>query len=193
LKILGAFKVKPDLDWQKKLVIQVEEIPEGGRTLDVTIEQDWFSEIIEKNLFWPAEHIPVSVKIERQLKNVLVKGTLRTAYGFMCSRCGEETRTENSLELYRIYGLLPNRAGSLEDENREQESLEFSYYEGSEIKLEEFLRESLAFHFPMAPLCKADCKGLCPVCGTNLNMETCTCDRNKTDPRWSALKEIKIS
>jgi uncharacterized protein len=43
----------------------------------------------------------------------------------------------------------------------------------------------------MKPLCREDCQGLCPVCGTNLNNGTCTCKREWEDPRLAALKKLK--
>ena len=43
----------------------------------------------------------------------------------------------------------------------------------------------------MKPLCADDCKGLCPVCGKNLNRETCDCNRTWDDPRMAALRELR--
>jgi uncharacterized protein len=39
--------------------------------------------------------------------------------------------------------------------------------------------------------CRADCKGLCPQCGKNLNQEQCSCSREVEDPRWAALKDVR--
>jgi len=40
-------------------------------------------------------------------------------------------------------------------------------------------------------LCRSDCKGLCPHCGRNLNVESCDCAASVTDPRWSALGDLR--
>ena len=48
----------------------------------------------------------------------------------------------------------------------------------------------LCFEFPMAPLCREDCKGLCPVCGCDLNVDSCTCDIRTVDPRLAVLKDL---
>ena len=42
----------------------------------------------------------------------------------------------------------------------------------------------------MEILCAEDCKGLCPICGANLNIEECGCERDETDPRWAPLNEL---
>ena len=42
----------------------------------------------------------------------------------------------------------------------------------------------------LSELCKSDCKGLCPVCGQNLNEGTCTCNTFVPDPRLAALESL---
>ena len=60
-------------------------------------------------------------------------------------------------------------------------------FDGEVIELEPLLREQFVLSLPYAPLCREDCKGLCPTCGTNLNESTCNCTPSKTDSRWDAL------
>ncbi|MCI0532052.1 MAG: DUF177 domain-containing protein, partial [candidate division Zixibacteria bacterium] len=52
------------------------------------------------------------------------------------------------------------------------------------------VREAMILILPIKPLCKEDCKGLCQLCGTNLNEKTCKCVKETADPRWSRLKEL---
>jgi uncharacterized protein len=65
-------------------------------------------------------------------------------------------------------------------------------YSGKVIDLDPIVREQIALALPGYPVCKDDCKGLCPVCGTNLNDRECGCDRHVPDPRWAGLKNIKL-
>jgi uncharacterized protein len=65
-------------------------------------------------------------------------------------------------------------------------------YSGKEIDLDPILREQLLLALPHYPVCKDDCKGLCPVCGANLNDRECGCDRHVPDPRWAGLKNVKL-
>ena len=65
-------------------------------------------------------------------------------------------------------------------------------YTGKEIDLDPILREQLLLALPGYPVCKDDCKGLCPVCGANLNDRDCGCDRHVPDPRWAGLKNVKL-
>ncbi len=65
-------------------------------------------------------------------------------------------------------------------------------YTGKVIDLDPLVREQLVLSLPAYPVCREDCKGLCPVCGTNLNERECGCDRHVPDPRWAGLKDIKL-
>jgi uncharacterized protein len=55
------------------------------------------------------------------------------------------------------------------------------------------MQEQFYLSLPMKPLCAEDCKGLCPVCGTNLNRGTCQCQRSWDDPRFAALKNLRAN
>ena len=54
------------------------------------------------------------------------------------------------------------------------------------VDLTEDIRESMILAFPSYPVCQESCKGLCPQCGTNLNVGTCDC-KPPADVRWGAL------
>jgi len=62
-------------------------------------------------------------------------------------------------------------------------------YEGKVIDLDPVLREQILLALPNYPVCREGCKGLCTVCGTNLNEKECGCDRHVPDPRWAGLKD----
>ena len=58
------------------------------------------------------------------------------------------------------------------------------------IDLAPVLREYILLEIPISPLCRTDCKGLCPVCGNNLNESTCSHDDDSGDPRLASLKKL---
>lgn len=78
-------------------------------------------------------------------------------------------------------------AGSFDPRDAEEE-----VYAGRVIDLDPLLREQLVLSLPAYPVCREDCKGLCPVCGANLNERECGCDRHVPDPRWAGLKKFKL-
>ena len=61
--------------------------------------------------------------------------------------------------------------------------------EDGQIDLEPLLREYALLEFPISPVCKPDCKGLCPVCGENLNKTDCG-HRPQADSPFAALKDL---
>jgi uncharacterized protein len=117
-------------------------------------------------------------------------GTVRTELELPCSRCLEPFRFPVDGEFDLRY--LPQPEAS-PDEEREvaEEDLETSFYRNEEIDLNELLREQFYLALPMKPLCRDECKGLCPQCGTNLNAGTCDCGPAWEDPRLAALKQLK--
>ena len=65
-----------------------------------------------------------------------------------------------------------------------------TFYRDDEIDLGELMREQFYLALPMKPLCRPDCKGLCPQCGTSLNTDTCQCEPRWEDPRLAGLKAL---
>ena len=59
------------------------------------------------------------------------------------------------------------------------------------IDISEAVRQYTEMAAEMQPLCRPDCPGICPVCGTDLNIVDCQCDRTPVDPRWEALVALK--
>src|SRR3972149_1229351 len=72
------------------------------------------------------------------------------------------------------------------------EDIDFETYKGDEIDLGGYLRELIAMSLPIKVLCGEGCKGLCPNCGVNLNLEECFCKDNWVDPRFAVLRNLKV-
>jgi len=68
---------------------------------------------------------------------------------------------------------------------------EIGYYEDGRLAVEDVLREQVLLSLPARALCRQDCKGICPRCGKHRNAEVCACDTSQTDPRWTALADLR--
>jgi uncharacterized metal-binding protein YceD (DUF177 family) len=85
-------------------------------------------------------------------------------------------------------------AAGAEDSEKElgaeltDDDLDLYGYDGEEIDLTPLFRDQVVLAVPFAPLCSEDCKGLCPQCGADRNLETCDC-KPPVDPRWAALQQ----
>jgi uncharacterized protein len=107
-----------------------------------------------------------------------------------CARCVEpvEHALERSFDLlYRPIGVDANGA----ERAISTSETEIGYYNGDGLVLEDVLREQVLLSLPEKTLCRADCKGLCPGCGRNLNTEQCSCESTEADTRWNALSDLR--
>lgn len=111
---------------------------------------------------------------------LLLEAELTARVHRTCGRCLKEFDADTRAEV--IEKFYP--AGT---ENIEKDAF---VYDSDVIDITEPLRESLLLAEPIQALCKDDCKGLCPVCGADLNSGDCGCDRFSVDPRLAALKQF---
>jgi uncharacterized protein len=117
-------------------------------------------------------------------------GLVQTTLELPCSRCLEPFiwPVDSSFDLR--YQPHARNAGEGEREI-EEDDLTTAFYENDTIDLGQLMREQFYLALPMKPLCRDDCKGLCPTCGTNWNKGACDCTTRWEDPRLAALKTLK--
>ena len=117
--------------------------------------------------------IKIVGEVEDTGKNYVVRGRIECQKSFTCDRCLTQATEKQVHEFAEEF-----------DKSAAVDEL---------IDVTELLRDELLAAQPMKNLCTANCKGLCPVCGANLNDGDCGCDRAIVDPRLAALKDFKIS
>ncbi len=71
------------------------------------------------------------------------------------------------------------------------DEFEMGWFHGPEIDLRSLLRESVALAVPVQPLCREDCRGLCPRCGVDRNLETCECEAERPTSPFAALEALR--
>ena len=101
-----------------------------------------------------------------------------------CDRCLRVTAVPVSLQTEREIDFTKSQ------EERAAELDETNYINGYDLDVDEFVCEEILLGFPMKVLCKENCKGICKVCGANLNDGECGCDRTEPDPRMSVIRDI---
>ncbi len=118
----------------------------------------------------------------RNTAGVLVMtGTVRTTVHGICDRCANQY--DEDVEIPIDVVLVTEMA------NEENEDEWVFPLEGDSADLEDIVRTVFVLNFDPKLLCKPDCKGLCCGCGKNLNVESCTCQK-ELDPRFAALKQL---
>ena len=120
--------------------------------------------------------------IQNLESRVLLNGTLQASGSTECGRCLEE---------FAISWDVPVEIMVLRDvdsDETESETLLILQQKG-EVDLREALTECAVLGFPLAQVCKDDCKGLCPDCGIDRNQGSCECEEDNVDPRWAGLPD----
>ena len=110
-----------------------------------------------------------------------IKGRLSIPATFNCNAC--LVAVEKILEC-SFAETFHEGAGT------EEAEADWLFFQGDEIDIGEMLREHIVLSEPLKPVCREDCRGLCPRCGINLNQDSCTCERKSVDPRLAGLEKL---
>ena len=117
-----------------------------------------------------------------------IRGRLGTSLEACCDRCLASVAipVERDFDLY--YRPVSTIARAEEVELPEDE-LEVGFFSGDGIELADVVTEQVILSVPMKVVCQTDCRGLCPVCGANLNFEKCGCLPTLENSPFSSLKK----
>lgn len=164
--------------------IELRSLKDEKNFLDLEESPDSLGLEAERMQF--SSPVVLKLMVLKSGENYLGEGEVKTEVGFECSRC-----------LKKYIQAVKSEIKFLLKEEKEQMILESEEGEdqiqsGSFFNLDDLVRENLILSLPLKPLCSEDCKGLCPICGVNLNLSTCECKREAIDPRWEKLKKLKL-
>ncbi len=115
--------------------------------------------------------------VERHEDCYMVTGHIKTEIVLECSRCLSSIRHPIHAEFKQKYS----------ESAQEDETLAANR---DELDLERPVIESILLEIPIKPLCKEECKGLCPICGSDRNLNDCSCTHEDIDPRMMELKKL---
>lgn len=113
----------------------------------------------------------------------MLTGTMELDLEIPCDRCLEPVKEHMNLSFER-------ELFSPEAEEQSEDADEQSFIVGYEFDVDAFVEGEISLNMPTKVLCKPDCKGICRVCGKNLNEGECGCDTFVPDPRMAAIKDI---
>lgn len=157
-----------------------------GKVITVTasLEMSRFTSRIGNFLI--LEKSPVSFTFTNVgIHKAKVEGSVELTFDTRCDRCLSKVPKKLTLNFSRIV-LSPDLTA---DEDSEDDDY-LSFMEGYQLNVETFMYNEILINWPMKILCQSDCKGVCPICGKNLNDGTCECDTFVPDPRMAVIKDI---
>lgn len=117
-------------------------------------------------------------------RKLTVKLTGRFVFSVPCGRCLVPQKVEVPVDFENDIDM------NLTNEERASDLDETEYINGYDLLVDRLVYEEILLGFPMKVLCDESCKGLCKVCGANLNLGECGCDRTELDPRMAAIRDI---
>lgn len=119
-------------------------------------------------------------KIINDGKVIFLSGELSTVLELYCDRCTAPVKMPISIEIEEKFT----------NDNIHDEEEGIHGFNGSEIDLKPIFIEGILLNIPMKVVCNDNCKGLCSICGQNLNKEACHCKEELLDERFAILKTL---
>ena len=178
--------------------IHIEQIKEDGLEFEFEETAKTFPVLAEMvnngecEFKAPIKTILRAVRIEDMVE---VDAAIETSVRLPCSRCLElfETTLTSNFAL-----TFTRRTMDVMDEHEPQEvelsaeDMGLVNFQGEIINLKNTIQEQVVMEFPLKALCSPDCKGLCPKCGADRNVEACDCDRTSTPGKFDVLKNLEL-
>lgn len=119
-------------------------------------------------------YLNVNGYIQALNNELIIELNIKLKTKMKCSRCLDDFDYELKTEVSEKYNL---------DDAQE-------IIENDNINLTELIRENILINIPIKAICDVSCKGLCPICGKNKNIQSCNCDSEQFDPRLSILSNF---
>lgn len=177
------------------MFIDVRRVPLEGQPVDLDLPAERFAASGDLHL---VGRVQLHGRLDRANELAFrLRAALEAGIELACVRCLDAFTLPVHENLDLLY--LPHSAnvakapatGEAEEEGRlKDEDLSVGFYRDERIDLGLMVWEQVYLSLPMKPLCRGDCRGLCPVCGTNLNTSSCDCTRDTVDPRLASLKAL---
>ena len=168
------------------LALDVAQMREGPGHLDRTIPAAALPAEDDYRVVAP---VVLEASTAKDKDNVRIAGRIGTTIELTCSRCLEAFAVPVDAR-FDLLHLPAAEAPDADEVELAEEDINTAFYRDGVIDLGELVHEQLYLGLPMKPLCREDCKGLCPVCGGNRNTTTCACEVHWEDPRLAVLKTL---
>jgi len=164
--------VKLDL----KSVFEVE-----GENLELSLSLDLSDLELLGTLPFP-EPVEVRLRVANGAGIVSLSLDAVFLYRAPCDRCA--AMAEKRMAIHADHTLVAQLQGAKDEED------EFLVVEDMRLDVDALATEEILLRLPSRFLCREDCRGLCPVCGVDLNTGECTCVGKTVDPRLEKLRDL---
>jgi len=173
-----------DLDLEKAL----------DEPLDLSHQFDVPGERLKRGELLSLSPVRFSGRLRRAEPGFLLDGRLEFEGTVVCARCLKPVPFRRSGAVSWLFAPahLRRQPAAAADEEVEltAKDLDIVTYDDFTVPFDPLIEEQIQLEIPMRALCRDDCRGLCPMCGTDRNVAPCACTP-PTDDRWTALKALR--
>lgn len=159
------------------MFIDTNKISEKGLIVSDRVSLDE-TLLIEENAF-PIDDLQYHILFKRDGDRIKAKGNIKTLISLRCVRCLDnfDLKVDSNFDII----LFPINLVNQVNNSINSDEMEYIFYEDNRIDLIKILIEQINLFIPYNPICKPDCKGICPNCGVNLNHGKCKCENSSKE------------
>ena len=170
------------------LLLDVSQMREAHARVERTVSADALAH--DAGLFGVVGPVRLAIAIQKDRQQFRLVGNVQATLELECSRClaGFQMPVDAAFDVLYLPHSEAKGDGEVEIED---DDLSTAYFRDQVIDLGQLAMEQFFMVVPMKPLCSETCRGLCSMCGTNLNVGSCSCAARWEDPRLAVLREIK--
>jgi uncharacterized protein len=205
----------------KTLTIYVDDIKEAAQPWEAELSREEIDAMLggePPTEYHAAGSCKVTARLTKMGRKVLVQAGFTVPLAGICKRCLKDLTLSEPIELTLTFNPAPETvhakkkvpavAAAAGDKPRERHHpredtksdgsfdillADEELYSGKTIDLHAAVREQVLLAAPPSPVCREECKGLCPACGQDLNLHDCGHKQIDVDPRWEALKALQLA
>ncbi|MDE5879088.1 MAG: DUF177 domain-containing protein [Desulfovibrio sp.] len=175
----------------RKYLVSINDLPPDGKEFTLDDQEIWLKPLEEFHMECRIERpLKASITVQPAEEGCLVRGRLTGAVVVPCNRCAEDAGVAIDTSFDEFEEIPPEEKAAPAGAAPDGESHVVYDRHAPMLDLAAVCWEEFMLSLPVAPLCREECKGLCPVCGTNLNEGQCACEREDADPRMAPLRDL---
>ena len=161
------------------MIIDIKDLNEGINEFEQIVPSENYT--LPESEFYP-HSLDLKIFVDRLEDLFRFKISVSTKSVFSCDRCLENYISDFDETIEQLYQLGHSELDS--------DEMEYLPENSRDIDISKTIQELFMLNRPIQLLCKANCKGLCVICGVDLNKRSCNCQKSEIDPRFEKLKSL---
>ena len=173
---------------RQELKICIDDLPDQEpQSFKGRLEVDEVSRLLEM-VQEPPVVVDYQLTLKREAQRIMIDGQFKGQLKLTCDRCLGNLEFKPDENFCIRLQLEQERARVAEETLLTLKELEWDDYDQPTLNLAELIEEQIMVSMPAKNICDVECRGLCPGCGVNLNLQNCLCTKETYDHPFDVLK-----